>query len=352
MPYNFAFYVHHHGSGHLMRAIAIAETLKDCNLTFMGSGLAAKRKLIPTHITIVDLPFDFENKPEVKEEDEIYGLHYAPLNINGQRSRVALMADLFANTYPLLLIVDVSVEVVMLARLSGVPTIIVRQHGKRTDLPHEIAYRNALGLIAPYHVKMNGSESTWLTSKTFFAGGLSRFKPEPDKSINDERKVGILIGSGGTSINLALLKHIANMCPDWNFQVLGKLEDIAINCKNLIFHGDVLDPRIILRGCCIVIGNAGHNTVMEMGALNKRLILIPEKRPFDEQLEKAQIVEQLGLAEIVLPELCFKVDWNKILLNLLPNQRNWAPLIDTNAAEKAGKYIKVSYQNFFNLFKR
>jgi len=346
--YNVAFYVHHHGSGHMMRTLAIAKMLSGFGITLMGSNLSAYADIIPPEYDMVNLPMD---TPEDDDLDfkplEPQGLHYAPLNIGQQRERVNLMTDFFKRTFPLLLVIDVSVEVAMLATLSGVPFITVKQHGNRNDLPHLHAYHNAVGILAPYPETMKDGDAAWIVKKTFFAGGISRYQPQHDLGTTTDKQIAILIGRGGTSISITFVQHLAKTCADWHFNILGNLEAIENDYKNVTYLGNVTDPKPILAGCGIVIGNGGHNTVMEIAALGKRFIVIPEERPFDEQVVKAEILRKLNLAAIVYPNELFSICWHELFVHTIGQKPDWSAIVGANAASEAANYIKRTYYSTF-----
>ncbi|WP_204327890.1 hypothetical protein, partial [Proteus mirabilis] len=74
------------------------------------------------------------------EAERPLALHYAPLNHPGLRARTARIAAWAARTNPALLVVDVSVEVALFARLLSLPTLVVRLAGRRDDPPHLEAF--------------------------------------------------------------------------------------------------------------------------------------------------------------------------------------------------------------------
>lgn len=342
-----AFYVHHHGSGHLMRCLAIASALKNCHITFLGSRLEQYRSLIPNNIKLISLPMDTPGDQDLDVVNQSpVGLHYAPLNVNGQLQRVNTITSFLASNPNLLFIVDVSVEVAMLSKLCGVPTIVVRQHGLRDDLPHQICYRNAIGLLAPFDERMSGQVPEWISNKTFYTGGLSRFASSADLSDASKQNVAVLIGSGGTSINNHFLEHLSVQCRQWIFHIVGNIHS-SKNINNLHFYGKLEDPRTVLANCCLVIGNAGHNTVMECASLNKRFIAVSEERPFKEQEEKARIIEDLALAVHIPASEIFRVDWEEILENSLASRPNWNGLISSDAAERAAAYLMHTHRTIF-----
>ena len=351
MPANIAYYVHHHGSGHVMRAIAICGALQNCQITFLGSNLHYYQNLIPAHINCIHLPMDTADNTDEHHVpvNPVAGLHYAPLNIKGLRDRNRLLTEFFSNVYPLLLIVDVSVEVALLARLCGVPTVVVRQHGIRTDQPHISAYQSANALLAPYPSWMQRSEEQWLTDKTLFTGGFSRYQSIiADSSKECSCSVAILTGKGGTSINVEFIEYVASQCQSWTFDIIGiDVPELDSVRANVIFHGPIPDPYELLSKAEIVIGNTGHNTVMEMASLNKRFIAIPEDRPFEEQLDKAGLLEKAGLATVINPRHLFSTNWQALLASLRKTEPSWKDTINQNAINRAANGILTVYENIY-----
>ncbi|MCK8490560.1 hypothetical protein M0L20_01780 [Spirosoma sp. RP8] len=353
MPINIAFYVHHHGSGHLMRCLAISTLLTDCQITFLGSRLAAYSSLIPDSINCIELPMDTPSSADrhYAEGNPVEGLHYAPLNVEGQRQRTALLTEFFNRVSPLLFVVDVSVEVALLARLSGVPTIVIKQHGNRQDLPHQLAYQSAEVVLAPFSPMMKQEETPWLANKLVYTGGFSRYPLQVNSRSGEQaNRAAVLVGAGGTSLDATFLIHIARQAPDWIFEVVGKLAGSTTDCvpTNVIWHGQLDDPRLILERCVLVIGNAGHNTVMEMAALNKRFIVIPEQRPFEEQLIKATILDQLALAYVVHPHELYQTNWPAVLTATAAREPHWQGIVDEEATARAAQLIRQTYGSIYN----
>lgn len=351
MRANIAFYVHHHGSGHVMRALALSRALDSCDVTFLGSGLEPYSALIPPEIRCIRLPADTPAAHDHYYTDPrgLDCLHYAPLNIGGLRKRNAMLTAFFEKTFPLLLIVDVSVETALLARLCGVPTIVVRQHGRRDDAAHRAAYQSASALLAPYPRAMERPEPDWLRNKTIYTGGFSRYAIGDRGGLEeDDKTVVIMTGTGGTSIDHAFAFHIAGACPGWTFRILGLEHPDGTELPgNLRFLGKVPEPLPILQRARVVIGNTGHNTVMEMASLGKRFITVPEARPFDEQQEKAGLLAESGLALVVNPGALYSTDWAGLLQTASGGAADWPGVIDPGALEHAAGGILSVYRGVF-----
>jgi hypothetical protein len=333
---SLCFYVHHHGAGHVMRAISIARTLPGIPIVFMGSNLKPYLHLIPEDISCVHLPKDIPEEDErVWPAEALSFLHYAPLGLRGQRERTAMITQTLSGPGPMVLIVDVSVEVTLLARLCGVPTIVIRQHGDRNDLAHLQAYESAALLIAPFSKAMEPpSAMPSVNEKTLYAGGFSKYSGIKVNPVIAEKshQVAILLGEGGTSVHSAFIKHLAEVCKDYQFQVIGmaKPADEAVH-PGVTWHGKLPDPAPVLQECAIVIGNAGHNTVMELADLNKRFICIPEDRPFNEQRQKAELLALNSNAVVIYPEEMDRVDWQSVLDRLQAEKARWNQVTDPQA---------------------
>ncbi len=347
---HIAFYVHHHGAGHLMRCLAISRQLDHCQLTFLGSGLAARAGLIPATIQCIHLPMDTPT-----DQDEHYqpgppmeALHYAPLNLAGGRQRAQQLTSFFSQHWPLLLVVDVSVEVTLLARLSGIPTIVVRQHGQRGDPAHQLAYQSAQAILAPYSAQLAQPADAWLAGKLVYTGGFSRYAPQMPAAAQPNR-LGLLVGAGGTSLDRSFVAYLASRLPRWQLHVIGLLPGPATGDlpANVTIHGLVADPRGLLEPCWLVIGNAGHNTVMEMASLNKRFIAVPEARPFQEQQVKAQLLARLALATVVPVAALYQTDWPALVEQLSRRQPDWQDTISPTALEQAARLIRTTYASVY-----
>jgi len=335
-----------------MRAITIAGSLTGYTVCFMGSNLRPYLNQIPEHIKCIHLPLDLPVDNDIQtQQDALSFLHYAPLGVAGIRARNVVLTATFERYYPMLLIVDVSVEVTLLARLSGIPTVVIRQHGKRTDMPHLHAYESAELLIAPYAETFAlTDEQDWIKAKTIYAGGFSKYSDNNAGSNAQEQPghVAILLGQGGTSLDTEFISQLAAICEDYTFHIIGKGRDVHdLSAPNLIWHGQLTDPKVLLDQCEIVIGNAGHNTVMEMADLNKRFICIPEERPFDEQLQKADLLAANGYARVIYAGDLDTVNWPDELENAGLTCPEWDGMIHPDALQHIASAIKDTMSTVF-----
>lgn len=296
-------YVHHQGAGHWQRACLIGRTLdRPCTLigTFSGHDLGNAPG------PLVDLPDDriagFDG--DDREVDRPTSLHYAPLGHAGIRARMARIAAWIAEADPVLVIVDVSVEVALLCRLLSVPTLVVRLAGTRTDPPHLEAFRSARRLIAPFPAALDsGTMPDWVRAKTLFSGFLGAASTPTTATFEDGRIV-VVFGQGGEGGQLAALAEAADAVPDRAWHVLGPVQGTSAAASlpaNLHLHGWVTDVGAHLAGASLVVGGGGDGVVAAVVGAAKRFICLPEPRPYDEQTAKAAALALLGAA-VAIPE--------------------------------------------------
>lgn len=285
------WYVHHRGAGHLHRFLAVAPLLDDVvGLSSLGAPMGWEDRW-------VRLPLDL---PAADGDDPTAGgtLHWAPLGCDGLRERMAAIATWIAAARPGVLVVDVSVEVALLARLLGVPTVVVAQRGVRIDEPHRRAYAAAAAVVAPWtraaHLAHEGPPDERLT----FAGAISRFDDrDRPAAVAPGGDVLVLVGAGGHGLRAADLHAAADATPDRRWHVAGALR--AGGHPRIVDHGARADVWALLGRSSVVVGSAGGNVVAEVAAARRPFVCLPQARPFDEQRRQGEALRRLGVAEVL-----------------------------------------------------
>ncbi|WP_293880723.1 glycosyltransferase [Sphingobacterium sp. UBA1498] len=350
MPYKYAFYIHHHGAGHLTRALAIAAQLPHNEVVFFGSSLATHKDLIPEDILTIELPFDTPIDSDWDwTSSELNFLHYAPLNVKGIVDRNYLIINFFAKNSLCLLIVDVSVEIALLARLCGIPTVVVRQHGDRSDTPHSLAYESASLLLAPYAKSMAQDIEKEFMPKTFYSGGFSKYSGMSiEENSSSENQIAIFFGQGGTCFDWPLIAQIRRDLPQTsNLHILGTIQNYKA-IDGVSYYGNSKDAYHILKNCGIVISNAGHNCIMELGDLRKKIICIPAERPFEEQKIKVKLLENAGVAKVVEEKDLLQANWLHIIENTKKLKiEAWEKLMNPKATFEIATQLKKLHSQLF-----
>jgi len=327
------YYVHHHGAGHGVRAAQVAQALR-VPVTLIGAQLP---DTLPVGVQRLLLPGDTAAGMHV-ERFEV--LHYAPLAVEGVRERMAMLAQWFAAHWPCLLVVDVSVEVALFARLCAVPVVYVRQQGRRDDRAHHLAYDSASALLAPYPAQMEAPDTPqWLRDKTTYSGWPSRFAGAPGTT-PQPGQVLIITGHGGSDLSATMIEAMARQCPDRQFRVAGDLLPGTAR-PNLLWLGPLSDPLAQMRTAEVVVGSASDSLVGEAASLGCRYIAVAQDRPFDEQRLQARRLNELGVAiglEHGWPPPSQWPAWFDAALGLDPGRwRGWA---DVAAAARAAQLIE------------
>jgi hypothetical protein len=199
---------------------------------------------------------------------------------------------------PRALVVDVSVEVVVLVRAMGVPTIVMALPGARDDAPHQLAYRMADALLGPWPpgagVLRGGA--AW-AAKLAEVGAISRFAGRVGEGEREDagtpapgraRSVLVLSGRGGTALTSADLAAARAATPGWEWTVLGPPGDRWVD-----------DPWRLLRAADVVVTHAGQNAIADVATARRPALVLPQPRPYDEQHATAAALERLGLATVL-----------------------------------------------------
>ena len=297
MTRGIGWYVHHQGAGHLQRARAVAAHLsRPCTVIGTLAGFDT------ADLSILDLPDDrpldegagFSGQDGEADRPEAF--HYAPLAHPGLRTRMARIAAWVERTNPALIVVDVSVEVALFARLLSVPTVVVRLAGDRTDTPHLEAFRSATRVLAPFPESLESpSTPDWVRAKTFYAGFLGAGAPH---AVPEGDDIAIVFGRGGEGGRLQDLAEAARAVPDRHWHVFGPVDGRGDMPPNLHLHGWVSDVAPAIAGAAILVGGGGDGLVALASATGKRFLCLPEPRAYGEQTSKAEALSRLGAALI------------------------------------------------------
>ncbi len=336
------YYVHHQGHGHLHRMRSIASALTE-PVTVLSSLPPPSAPAPDSRFTWRHLPSDNASGTYV-DPDAGGTLHWAPRYEPGLRSRMAAISRWIQDTDPDLLVVDVSVEVALLARLHGVPTIVVAMRGNRSDRAHRLAYDAADALLAPWSAEFAVPDwpSTW-SRKTFHTGAISRFASQardcapaasidafdrPGRIAADPRpRVLVLWGSGGSGRPAAAIAAAQAGTPHWQWRVAGVPPEE---------NGDVWE---LLQWADVVITHAGQNAVAEVASARRPAVVIAEDRPHGEQAATARVLGDAGLA-VALDEWPDPARWPALLHGAVTlGGLGWERWAAADAADVAADFL-------------
>lgn len=301
---SIAYYVHHQGHGHRRRATAVAGELS-VPVTGLGTGPAPEGwpgdwvELVPDD----DPPVGDQALADVTAGDT---LHWVPRHHSGLLHRSRQIVDRLARERPALLVVDVSVEVALLARLCGIPVVVGAMPGDRTDDGHALAYDAAEALLAPWPFAAH-PDSGWRADwweKTWHVGGISVLPgrtgrgsaPAPEAGAvaarshagpeDPPRRVLVLWGQGGDRLRPDDVDRARAATPGWEWTVRGggypPSEDLAAE----------------LTAADVVVTHGGQGSVADVAWARRPAVVLAQPRPYEEQDATAHAVDRLGLAAV------------------------------------------------------
>ncbi|KQT89380.1 hypothetical protein ASG49_16550 [Marmoricola sp. Leaf446] len=284
------YYVHHQGSGHLHRALAVARAWVAQGGEVTGLSSAERPREWPG--PWVRLPLEDVTDPAVAVDPTAGGaLHWAPRGDGGLLARQGAISGWLASARPRAFVVDVSAEVAWLVRLHGVPTVTVVQPGHRADDAHLAAYRSASALVAPWPAAAEQRVAGGFTPRLPLdvrtrvqpVGAISRLGTTgldagPARPAPDPGHAVVLQGRGGGRLTEESATDLGRRLPRWRWTVLGG-------------GGTwVEDPAAVLASAGLVVAQAGLGSLADVAALRRPAVVVPFPRPYDEQHATARVL--------------------------------------------------------------
>ncbi|WP_300342827.1 hypothetical protein [Nesterenkonia sp.] len=218
-------YIHHQGAGHLNRSLSWAKDwAEQTGEEVTGMSSAPRPAEWPGQW--VRLEPDWTPAPETPSAaQQASWLHWAPLHHPGLRTRMRQISGWIAAAAPDLIVVDVSVEVALLARLHGVPAVSVALPGDRGDRAHQLGYSLSSAVVGFWPAS---AESAILRRRdagprTQALGALSRFdarishrtaESHPTENVRSRApvRIALLSGRGGAVFRTARPRRCAQRC--------------------------------------------------------------------------------------------------------------------------------------------
>ncbi|WP_168706858.1 hypothetical protein [Gordonia paraffinivorans] len=318
------YYVHHQGQGHCSRAAAVAAHIGSDVVALTSASLDD-----PAFAEVVRLDRDDADAHPV--DVDVHGLlHWAPRHDAGLRNRMARLAAFVAERRPKAVVVDVSVEVTLFLRLLGVPVVVIAMPGDRDDPPHQLAYRAADAILAPWPEDLY--RPAWLEEhrhKTTFTGGISRFDGRPPVSRPSfAADLLVLTGAGGDQRSPHPASRLAEDLPDLNVVTLGPA-----------FGTWVDDPWPFLCSSRLTVISAGQGSVADAATAGRPAVVIPEDRPFAEQRTTAATLARAELA-LVASTWPTPERWRAIVDSVGDRAPEWDRWHTRGAAERAARAVE------------
>ncbi|MEO7268541.1 MAG: glycosyltransferase [Knoellia sp.] len=350
------WYVHHHGAGHRTRATVIGAELVDrgADVTLLGSALdreGARRKSLRTVLLAMDAPLR-EGSSESDCDVTVRGaMHWAPLSHSGFQERMTTIARWIQVEEPDVFVVDVSCEIAVMVRLLGVPVVIVAQPGDRRDPAHSAAMDAASAVLAPW--PSWATDEIWQCSGASSANSANSASPAsnlpqvvavggitgrvgvpptgggaPMAAPRDRPRGLLLTGSEGFD-DPGLSAAIAHAVPELDWTVAG---------------GGVWLPDVQrhLAESDVVVTHAGQNAIADVAGSGTPAVVVPQRRPFDEQARMGQVLGSSGMARVVQQCDLEGADWRELVGQARASGgQRWEDWGCQGAVERAASLVEV-----------
>jgi len=322
------YYIHHHGRGHLNRAIAVCARMSQPVTALTSLDVPGPHPFAET----LTLPRD-DVGALVTHPTAGGALHWVPHHDDGLSARMALIARWIELTRPAAVVVDVSVEVALFVRLMGVPVVVMAVPGDRTDAPHGFLHRLADHVVAAWPRELY--EPSWLyehADKTSYVGGISRFagrEPSDPGTRTPAGTVLVLGGAGGSDVDQADVDACAAEHPDIDWRTLGLAGGPAVR-----------DPWPDICAVDVVVTHAGQGCIADVAAAQRPAIVLAQPRPFGEQAATAGALCRHRLAVVIRhwPEVSA---WPKLIAQARASDpARWAAWQTADAAQRAAHAIE------------
>lgn len=283
------WYVHDRGNGHLQRACAVIPLLASPVVVTVGP-LAPTTALEQLGCPVVVLPSDVPADPPAT----IGPWHHAPAS-SEQLARSLAIADTVRRHGCTTAVVDVSMEVTVLARLLGMRVVTVRQSGRRSDEAHRIGFASADVVWVPQREALERVDSP-VDDRWRFTGAFSRFDDTPRPPTRrwaGTRLAVLLVGTGGHGLDVDAWSDTSPPA-GWRVVIAGT-ERCGGN-REVAFVGRQDPVFDLLTEADVVVASAGWAAVADVVSAGSHLVVVPESRPYDEQSVRAEALAAAGLA--------------------------------------------------------
>lgn len=310
------YYIHHVGRGHLHHALAVAARLDE-----PVTGLSSIPRPDDWRGDWIQLARD-DDAPVV-DPDAHGQLHWAPIGHPGLQQRTAAIAHWLADARPRCMVVDVSVEVTVLARLAGVRVVTFCLPGMRVDAPHQLGWDLADAVLAPWpsaypHLCVGLQRHL---SKVCFTGAISRYDGRPAPHGERAADRGLVLGGLGGSTELDVPD-----VPGWRWTRLSGRDWCA-------------DPWPQLTSAGVVITHAGLAAVADVAAARAPAVVVAQDRPFGEQGRTALVLGESQIAVVGTPR--DHDEWHRLVTHAVSlGGGGWARWSDGRGAQRAAEAIE------------
>ena len=334
------YFVHAHGNGHratfnmLYPALSVFFEVIAITTNSEITGYLHKKH----DVQVLELPPKYPAGYEIPAHTFSKAFEVTPYAVE-PAGRAKALAEAIVRYKPNAFYCDGVPELAIMVRGMGVPVVLAHLPGNVMNDPTQVfAHELADHIVAHFPSSLEQTDYQF-ASKTYYSGYISQYagrelKPSNRSDIND---VTILLGYD--NYDESILKNITK---DQNtqFTIIGNKRDYDLD-KNCRLLGRVEDIREAIVGE-VVISAAGQNTIAELLSLGKHLILLPEPRPYDEQVVHANVLADQNVA--LLAQETFNAEqWQNVLYKAKVFKPFYKNLVNASAPEEIAQKMRNWY---------
>jgi UDP-N-acetylglucosamine:LPS N-acetylglucosamine transferase len=334
------YFVHAHGNGHratfnlLYPALSVFFTVIAITTNNEITAYLHRKH----DVDVLELPPKYPVGYEIPEHTFSKAFEVTPYATE-PAGRAKALAEAIERYQPKAFYCDGVPELAIMVRGMGVPVVLVHLPGNVMNDPTQVfAHELADYIVAHFPASLEQVNYPF-AAKTYYSGYMSQYAGRglAQRNRPDSSNVTILLGYD--NYDVSVLKNITN---DQNtqFTIIGNKQDYALN-KNCTLLGPVKDIREAIAGD-VVISAAGQNTIAELLSLGKRLVLLPEPRPYDEQAVHATVLATQRIA--LLAEETFSAEqWQNVLQKANVFTPSYKNLVNASAPEAIAHQLRDWY---------
>ena len=334
------YFVHAHGNGH--RATF--------NLLYPALSIFFKVIAITTNseiteylhnkhdVDVLELPPKYPAGYEIPAHTFSKAFEVTPYAIE-PAGRAKALAESIERYKPKAFYCDGVPELAIMVRGMGVPVVLVHLPGNVMNDPTQVfAHELADHIVAHFPSSLEQANYQF-AAKTYYSGYMSQYAGRELKRSNRSAINNVTVLLGYDNYDVSVLKNITND-QDTQFTIIGNKLEYDLD-KNCILLGPVKDVSEAIVGD-VVISAAGQNTIAELLSLNKRLVLLPEPRPYDEQGVHATVLANQHVA--LLAEETFSAEqWKNVLQKANVFTPSYEALVNASSHEEIAQKMRNWY---------
>ncbi|UKT64688.1 glycosyltransferase [Pedobacter mucosus] len=304
------YFVHAHGNGHRATFNMLYPAL---SMYFEVIAVTTNNEITEYlhqkhNVQVLELPPKYPADYEIPAHTFSKAFEVTPYAL-APANRAKALAEFIAYYNPKAFYCDGVPELAIMVRGMGVPVVLIHLPGNVMNDPTQVFAHELADHIVAHFPSFLEQPNYQFAYKTYYSGYISQYAHFDLQESNKSDIQNITVLMGYDNYNESVLRNITR---DQNtqFTIIGNKQDYHLG-KNCVLLGPVNDISKAIVGD-VVVSAAGQNTIAELLSLGKRLVLLPEPRPYDEQVVHANVLANQHIA-LLAQETFSAEQWQEVL---------------------------------------